>query len=191
MWKRHSLPLLAALSLAGCAGPGGDGYQPPRIVEPRATDGDFPRGEALLERTMIAGHNAARRSVGAAPLVWDSNLADHARAYARVLAQTGQYRHADQPMGPTREGENLFMGTAGAYSYAEMVELWVAEKRWFINGPMPEISTTGRYQDVDHYTQIVWRTTTRVGCALATGGGQDYLVCRYAPPGNVWGQRAL
>jgi hypothetical protein len=190
MRKRHSLTILVLGLLAGCAG-AGDPYQPARVVERREIVGAWPRGEALLERAMIDGHNAARRSVGTPPLVWDATLADHARAYAAVMARTGKFQHAEQPMGPGREGENLFAGTAGAYSYAEMVGLWVAEKRYFTNGPMPAISTTGRWQDVGHYTQVVWRGTTRVGCALSTGGGQDYLVCRYAPPGNVIGLRTF
>ena len=35
-----------------------------------------------------------------------------------------------------------------------------------------------------HYTQIVWPTTTEVGCALASSATTDYFVCRYAPTGN-------
>jgi hypothetical protein len=37
---------------------------------------------------------------------------------------------------------------------------------------------------VAHYTQIVWPTTTEVGCALASSATTDYFVCRYAPTGN-------
>jgi hypothetical protein len=187
MTKRHRLPMLLAVVAASCAAPP---YQPARVVERRDIIGTWPRGDALLKRAMIDGHNAARLAVGTTPLAWDATLADHARAYAAVLARTGKFQHAEQPMGPGREGENLFTGTAGAYSYAEMVGLWVAEKRYFTNQPMPGISTTGRWEDVGHYTQVVWRGTTRVGCALATGGGQDYLVCRYTPPGNVIGLKA-
>ena len=83
------------------------------------------------------------------------------------------------------------MGSEGAYSYVEMVALWVAEKRYFTNRPMPDISRTGRWQDVGHYSSDRVAQTTRVGCGLATGGGQDYLVCRYSPPGNVFGQKAF
>jgi len=35
---------------------------------------------------------------------------------------------------------------------------------------------------------MVWRKTTEVGGAIATGGGNDVLVCRYSPPGNVIGE---
>lgn len=152
---------------------------------------DQPRDQQAFARTVLAAQNVARRAVGIFPMTWDEALAEHARAYAAVMARTGRFEHAEQPMGPGREGENLFMGSAGAYSYAEMVGLWVAEQRYFTNRSMPDISTTGHWQDVGHYTQVVWRGTTRVGCALATGGGQDYLVCRYSPPGNVTGLRAF
>jgi hypothetical protein len=40
-----------------------------------------------------------------------------------------------------------------------------------------------------HYTQMVWRNTTQVGCAGVDGRDGKYrLVCRYSPPGNVMGQ---
>ena len=40
-----------------------------------------------------------------------------------------------------------------------------------------------------HYTQIVWRSTVEVGCAVARSGLHEVWVCRYSPPGNVVGQR--
>ncbi|WP_214019128.1 CAP domain-containing protein [Escherichia coli] len=52
------------------------------------------------------------------------------------------------------------------------------------------MSTTGHWQDVAHYTQIIWRRTSQMGCALASSARDDYLVCRYTLPGNVVGQHA-
>lgn len=48
-----------------------------------------------------------------------------------------------------------------------------------------------------HYTQMVWRETRGVGCALARClGGSPFsderwslVVCNYDPPGNVVGRR--
>jgi hypothetical protein len=37
----------------------------------------------------------------------------------------------------------------------------------------------------------VWRGTTQIGCALASSAEDDFLVCRYAPAGNILGQRAF
>ncbi|WP_309547023.1 CAP domain-containing protein [Sphingomonas sp. SUN019] len=181
--KRHWLAAL--LLLASCA------QGPERIVEADRFDGPAPRGEALLRSTMMTAHNAARAAVDVAPLSWDEVLVASARGYAQTLARTRRFEHAKQPQGPAREGENLWTGTRDAYAYNEMIGHWVAEKRDFTNGPTPAFSRTGRWQDVAHYTQIVWRGSTRVGCATASNARDDYLVCRYAPVGNVVGQRVF
>ena len=70
-----------------------------------------------------------------------------------------------------------------------MVGLWLAEKKDFRQGPIPSVSRTGRFEDVGHYTQIVWKDTDRVGCALAQGARDEMLVCRYRTAGNVEGER--
>ena len=48
-------------------------------------------------------------------------------------------------------------------------------------------SRTGNVSHVGHYTQIVWPTSRRVGCATASNRSKDVLVCRYLPAGNVVG----
>lgn len=140
---------------------------------------------------MLRGHDTARAAVGVAPIAWSDALAADARRYADTLTRTGRFEHSAQPIGPGREGENLWTSTRDAYSFDEMIGHWVEEGRDFINLPTPAFSRTGRWQDVAHYTQIVWRGSTAMGCALATNATDDYLVCRYSPPGNVVGQRAL
>jgi hypothetical protein len=82
------------------------------------------------------------------------------------------------------------MGTRGGYSLEDMVGGWAAEKAWFRAGLFPDVTTSGKTWDqVAHYTQIIWRGTQRVGCAVHRAGKWDYLVCRYLPAGNVVGQR--
>ncbi len=68
--------------------------------------------------------------------------------------------------------------------------MWGGEKSMFIYGPFNDgSSTTGHWQDVGHYTQIVWHDTTECGCGKAThSSGQDFWVCSYNPPGNYWNQ---
>ena len=187
MLKRHSW-IAALLFLAGCAQAP---ERPERVVEPRPAGLDAPRGSVLLQRVMLAGHNRARGDAGVASLTWSEPLAVAARGYAETMARTGRFEHAAQPMGMDRQGENLWTGTRGAYRFDEMIGHWLAEKRDFVNLPVPQSSRTGRWEDVGHYTQIVWRGTTQVGCAIASNATDDYLVCRYSPPGNVYGQVAF
>ena len=93
--------------------------------------------------------------------------------------------------GAAPQGENLWMGTRGAFTYAEMLQDWIAERRHFRPGRFPAVSRTGRPADVAHYTQMIWSRTTRVGCALAANRRNEYLVCRYSPAGNYLGQDPL
>ena len=80
------------------------------------------------------------------------------------------------------------MGSHGVFSVEAMVGGWASEKRWFAPGTFPSVSRTGNWMDVAHYTQMIWPATQRVGCALASTGRVDYLVCRYATAGNIDGR---
>ena len=136
---------------------------------------------------MLAAHNAVRAHAGVAPIVWDNALGNSAAAYAQRLAFTNTFQHSDRKA-RRGVGENLWMGTRSAFSVERMVSDWASERRMFSAGVFPAVSRTGNWADVGHYTQIVWPTTTRVGCALATNSRADYLVCHYSPAGNVDGR---
>lgn len=140
-----------------------------------------------MRSTMIAEHNRARQQFGVSPLVWDDALARDARAYARLLARTGRFEHDLQPDRRPRQGENLWTGTRTAYSYAQMIGHLVDERRFYRPGRFPDVSQTGEWSHVAHYTQIIWPNSQRVGCGTASNRSNDYLVCRYLPAGNVVG----
>ncbi len=137
-----------------------------------------------LAARLLASHNAERARLGVPPLHWSPQLVADAQLWAKHLAQTNRFEHApDAPKGH-EQGENLWMGTTHAYTPEEMVDAWVEERVNFINGIFPNVSRTGNWHDVGHYTQLIWANTTDVGCALASNANDDYLVCRYSAPGN-------
>ena len=142
---------------------------------------------AQFPARILAAHNAARAEAGVAPLVWDNALGSGAAAYAQQLAMSGRFQHSDRHA-RRGIGENLWMGSHGAFSPEAMVGGWAAEKRWFVPGVFPNNSRTGSWEDVGHYTQMIWPSTQRVGCAIASSGRIDYLVCRYATAGNMDGR---
>ena len=146
--------------------------------------GPAARGEAALRAATLRLHNDARRSFGVVPLAWNEALASEARGYAATMAATGIYQHDQTPGRRKRMGENLWRGPRGVFSFDVMVGVMVAESRLFHRGAFPNVSTTRNWQDVSHYTQIVWPATTEVGCGLASSATTDYFVCRYAPTGN-------
>lgn len=139
---------------------------------------------AQFPARVLAAHNAERARAGVSPLVWDNELGSAAAAYARQMALSGRFEHSDRSQ-RRGTGENLWMGTRGAFSIEAMIGGWASEKGWFRPGTFPNVSSTGNWEDVGHYTQMIWPTTTRVGCAIASTARIDYLVCRYAGAGNI------
>ena len=79
-------------------------------------------------------------------------------------------------------GENLFMGTAGPYGAADALMMWEKEK-WAYDG-----RTIDEYNvhAVGHYTQLVRRSTERVGCGKTTCAGNVIIVWNYDPPATHW-----
>ena len=135
---------------------------------------------------LLDAHNRERAAFGSPAMAWDPALADGAQSHAHTLASLGTLRHSPRNARPG-QGENLWIGTRGAYSLPSMVGAWASERRLFRPGRFPANSRTANWADVGHYTQMVWPTTSRLGCALASSARWDVLVCRYSPPGNVDG----
>ena len=146
--------------------------------------GPADRGDSLLRNTVLSAHNAARNQFGVAPVRWSDQLAAEAMAHASFMARTGIYGHDQTPGRRKKMGENLWRGSRGVFSYDMMVGVMIDEARLFRPGAFPHNSVNGNWSAVAHYTQIVWPTTTEIGCALAASPTTDYFVCRYAPTGN-------
>ena len=141
--------------------------------------------------TILAVHNSERAAVGVQPLVWNNTLAAGAKAWAESLAAAGKFEHSTC-CGAFRDyGENLagFDPSQGVSAPGGGLMLWVAEKNNYHGGPItPDIPAN---QTIGHYTQMVWRNTTSVGCGAGSDSKLPYsiLVCRYYPPGNIFGQK--
>lgn len=135
---------------------------------------------------LLAAHNRERALVGARPLEWDSALAAHAASYGPTLARLRALVHSPRESRPG-ERENLAMAFHGTRTAEQLVDMWSREKLLLRPGLFPAVSRTGQWEDVAHYTQMVWPTTTRVGCAVFAVDW-DYLICRYSPPGNIDGK---
>jgi hypothetical protein len=133
-----------------------------------------------MAQEILNAHNRYRAEVGVPPLAWSPTLASHAQQWANQ----GRFQHSSG----TGEGENLWMGTSRRFSPTQMVGSWGDEKRSFVRGTFPNVSSTGNWANVGHYTQVIWRNTTQVGCGGVDVGGNYIFVCRYSSPGNVMGQ---
>ncbi len=153
---------------------------------PEATPSPVPFSQEIL-----AAHNKYRLAVGVPPLAWSDGLAIAAQVWANTLNSNLQFKH-DPGAGAQNQGENIWIGTTGGYSLTQMVDDWGSEQQNFQNGTFPDVSTTGSWSDVGHYSQMVWKGTTSVGCAGVDGSDGNYrFVCRYSPEGNIEGQKVF
>lgn len=176
-------------SLAGLVGalPCGS-HAVPTFIRPagaaRSTPGSLTCADPVDFRMVevYRAHNETRQRFGSQPLVWDPQLAAAAQVYAIHLSRTGRLVHSPRA-GRGNSRENLTMGLPG-WSGRQMVGIWLNERRFFRPGIFPAVTTTNRWSDVSHFTQMVWPTTVTLGCGMADGSGYRWLVCRYAPGGN-------
>jgi pathogenesis-related protein 1 len=137
------------------------------------------RAQSRSERDILAAHNAVRARLGIAPLKWSERLAERAEDWAATLLARKQFAHRPN----SSYGENLFEIRGAAASPAQVVDAWASESRNYDYG-------SNRCRGVcGHYTQVVWRDTKEVGCAVARGGGREVWVCDYDPPGNWAGRQ--
>lgn len=149
---------------------------------------DTARAQQILD-----AHNCARARYGVAPLQWDWNLADAAQKWARNCHWGHWGPNASKyPNLPAPDyGENLAASTNRA-----SVDGWLDEEPYWV---CPQTDNC-RGGICGHFTQMVWKDTTRVGCAVATckpfaqnslPWGGEYLVCEYSPPGNMLGANVV
>jgi hypothetical protein len=134
-------------------------------------------------------HNVERASHGVPPLTWDPALAAIAQAWAEqcvdTMAPTGLIDHNPNrgQNYPESVGENIY-GSGGQASGTAAVALWIQEEA---NYNLQNNTCSGV---CGHWTQVVWRTTTKVGCGLHNCPGLQFgssVVCNYAPAGNSGG----
>lgn len=132
--------------------------------------------ELLIER-----HNYWRNDVGVADIKYSDELAEVANKWAIELKSQGcVFKHSENAY-----GENLFKGTVGYFTAGDAVDSWGAEKKDY------DYKKNKCQSDkmCGHYTQIVWKNTTEVGCAKTICDGSVIWICNYNPPGNYIGQK--
>ncbi len=153
-------------------------------VEAQAADKRLPKcsGENGLTRGEILEilnvHNLVRAGLKLSQLTWDCKLADLAQEWAK----RGVAEHRED----TIYGESIFVSGLRDIAAITAVNRWMGEKPNWDN----KAGKCAAGKTCTHYTQIVWKKTTRIGCGInrdLTGKWKTMLVCNYDPEGNAPG----
>jgi len=155
------------------SGGGGSAPSPPAPSSPPGTS---------LDQELLDKHNQLRCMHGVPLMTWNKDLAAFAQKMADKMAATNQMKHSSSSErraipGFSYVGENLAMGATGARG----VQLWYDEIK-LTNGGV----VTGFSSGTGHYTQVVWKGSTSLGC----GQSGRWLCCNYGPGGNMGGAYA-
>ncbi|CAF1080630.1 unnamed protein product [Brachionus calyciflorus] len=131
---------------------------------------------------VLAAHNKYRALHGAPNLVNDQSVTNTAQKYAEYLSSNNLFKHS----AASGLGENLAsmsgsnLGTCEALA-DRFTDMWYNEVKFY------NYNNGGFSMQTGHFTQVVWKSTTRLGCGLAISGNRAVGVCNYSPPGNVVG----
>jgi pathogenesis-related protein 1 len=132
-------------------------------------------------------HNQVRKDVKVPALEWSRELAAYAQLWANKLVSDGcKLEHRPSSGKWTRiYGENIYFGTAKGLTATDASKAWYGEIKDFNN----EKLSRSNFAKIAHYTQMVWRSTTKVGIGQAVcPSGATIIVANYSPMGNYMGQ---
>ncbi|MGC4121119.1 MAG: CAP domain-containing protein [Myxococcales bacterium] len=168
-------------------GDDGGGAPGPDASSPAKADAGVPADPTVA--AWLKEHNDVRANAQPIPspalpaLIWNADAAAVAGAWAAKCTWNHNSSRGSY-------GENISAATY-ALTPAQVVAGWAEEVADY------DYATNGCSGTCGHYTQLVWRTTTSVGCAVQkcttnspfSAGTWWFAVCDYAPPGNWVGQK--
>ncbi|WPH04028.1 Hypothetical protein R9X50_00691200 [Acrodontium crateriforme] len=117
-------------------------------------------------------HNQHRANHSAPAIEWDSDLANA----AQTTANTCVFAHSLNVNGLSY-GQNIAWGG----------NIWNAHDGWYQEYTIYPFDTPGNGGgDWQHFSQMVWKATEKIGCGLSQCDGDTmFFVCNYAGAGNV------
>jgi len=159
---------------SGYQGSGSQSSGTPQTTGGGSTTGSpVPGGTA---QTWLNEHNRRRNAAGIPSLGWSTKLAQSAQNWANNMADNNNMVHSRTQ----NVGENIAMGQT---SISQVMTDWADNEQRNYNPSTHQCNGM-----CGHFTQVMWKTTTLVGCAMAEASDSTpYYCCQYIRPGNCNG----
>lgn len=145
---------------------------------------------SAFRNSALAKHNTYRSTHHSPNLTLDNSLNSGSQAHAESLLSTGQMVHSSDSKN-YHLGENLFYFQGPTVDAATVANK--AVDAWYQEAANYDYNNPGFTLETGHFTQVVWKSTTAIGCGVASGPSgypgmfKYYVVCQFAPAGNVYG----
>ncbi|XP_059702877.1 glioma pathogenesis-related protein 1-like [Haemorhous mexicanus] len=162
-----------------------DCYDPSTLPDPR--DPEFIKD-------CVQTHNTLRSKVDPPAsnmlyMSWDPDLAKTAKAWAKKCLFKHNIHLKERGKVHPRfatAGENIWTGTISVFTVKAALASWFHEVESY------DYDSNKCTKVCGHYTQVVWATSYKVGCAVHYCPTMQYInirnaahfICNYGPPGN-------
>ncbi|HEY9729197.1 MAG TPA: CAP family protein [Chroococcales cyanobacterium] len=164
---------------------------PVGILSSSPANGQTAIDLATLRSSALSKHNSYRTTHHSPALTLSDSLNNTAQTWADRIAASGNLAHSS-----TSNGENLYASYTTATSISADTLANNTVQSWYNEASKYDYAKPGFSSSTGHFTQVVWKSGTQVGCGAAKGTktingtlyNAFYVVCQYAPAGNVQGQ---
>ncbi|MBE9003091.1 MULTISPECIES: CAP family protein [unclassified Nostoc] len=147
---------------------------------------------AAMRSAAVSKHNTYRATHRSPNITIDNSLNTGAQAWAEKIASSGNFEHSNTP----NVGENIYASYTSETSIDPTTLGNGAVEDWYSEIKDYKYESPGFSSETGHFTQVVWKGSTKLGCGAAQGTATIegnkynafYVVCQYATAGNVQGQ---
>jgi uncharacterized protein YkwD len=151
---------------------------------------------ATFRNSALSKHNSYRATHHSPNMTFSDSVNNTAQTWAQYLATNKVFQHSSSSQ-RNNAGENLYVSYTTTSTAASTLAD-AALKKWYNEVSAYNYANPGYSSQTGHFTQVVWKSSTQLGCGAAQGtktiNGNNYnafyVVCHYAPAGNVQGQFA-
>jgi len=197
-FKKHVKPV-GSRSISEVGGSSRVNPNPQRTVKPARNNTDNKILTDSLQNMKVSDkndfasnclskHNHYRKLHGVSPLTYSSELAADAGKFAKFLAENDKFSNST---GRGDVGESLYYYWTNDPKFTidanRIIDGWYKESDKFpVAGSEKDV--TDKFQDIGHFTQMVWKGSREFGVGYARNGEKHIVVARYKPAGNVVGR---